>query len=125
MGGLNAHVQGLDGNDSLIGSDDDDVLDGGAGGDTLEGRKGNDSLIGGTGSDAYVYARGDGMDTITDVDSSHDGYDVLVFQPGIEVGDVTVTRTATQIVLSLDATNSVAIDWDGSQGIGIEGFTVA
>ncbi|WP_159442536.1 calcium-binding protein, partial [Agrobacterium sp. DSM 25558] len=41
-----------------------DTITGFATGDTYTGGKGNDVINGGEGSDTYVYARGDGNDTI-------------------------------------------------------------
>lgn len=48
---VGAHVDGGDGNDSIVGSDAGDVLAGGAGNDTLTGGKGSDALSGGDGDD--------------------------------------------------------------------------
>jgi len=47
-------LNGLDGNDYLIGGAGDDTLNGGAGNDYLNGGAGADSLVGGTGNDYYV-----------------------------------------------------------------------
>ena len=113
-------ISGFGGNDTLSGGAGDDVLDGGAGDDTLQGGKGDDILIGGAGSDQYVYARADGLDTITDMDATATGVDRLVFQGGIAPGDVAVSRTATQILLTLSPSERVAIDWDVSRNTGIE-----
>ena len=44
----------------------DDVINGFNTDDTIRGGAGNDTLNGGSGNDAYVYARGDGNDTITE-----------------------------------------------------------
>ncbi|MGE0424758.1 MAG: M10 family metallopeptidase C-terminal domain-containing protein [Reyranellaceae bacterium] len=52
------------------GSVGDDTLVGGAGDDTLAGRLGNDALTGGGGADLFIYAAGDGNDTITDFDAA-------------------------------------------------------
>jgi Ca2+-binding RTX toxin-like protein len=49
------NLYGLGGNDTLYGKDGDDLLVGGEGDDRLEG---------GNGNDVYVWARGDGNDTI-------------------------------------------------------------
>ena len=54
-----------DDNDSGAASGDDDLY-GGSGDDTLYGDGGADSLTGGTGADTFVFAAGDGADTITD-----------------------------------------------------------
>jgi murein DD-endopeptidase MepM/ murein hydrolase activator NlpD/Ca2+-binding RTX toxin-like protein len=63
------------GNDTLVTAGGADFLVGGAGNDTLKSSAGDDMLMGGTGSDrleggagndTYLYARGDGADTISD-----------------------------------------------------------
>ncbi len=64
--GGNDTLSGLDGNDLLLGGAGDDTLNGGTGDDRLVGGLGNDALSGGTGADTYVFAAGDGTDTITD-----------------------------------------------------------
>ena len=82
-----AYIPGTNGNDDLYSGRNADYLDGGAGDDTLvgnggddtlEGGKGNDSLEGGSGADTFVYALGDGNDTITDYDEE----DIIKFTSG-------------------------------------------
>ena len=73
MGIDNDLAFGGTGDDSLGGEEGDDVLYGDAGNDSLNGHSGNDTLYGGTGddlnnggdgADTFVYARGEGVDTI-------------------------------------------------------------
>ncbi|MBR4152667.1 MAG: calcium-binding protein, partial [Selenomonadaceae bacterium] len=52
------------GNNRIIGGTKNDNIKGGKGADTLQGGKGNDSLWGGAGNDTFIYANGDGKDTI-------------------------------------------------------------
>ena len=68
-------IDGLLGSDTLIGGDGDDTIIGGGGDDTVTGDAGADLITGGTGddvltggldNDTFVYAAGDGADTITD-----------------------------------------------------------
>jgi len=59
-------VRGLAGNDHLFGLAGNDRLFGDAGNDILAGGAGNDFLKGGLGIDTFVFATGDGADTITD-----------------------------------------------------------
>jgi len=54
------------GNDTLIGGIGTDFLVGGAGDDLLDGGNDNDTLRGGLGEDIFVFAAGEGIDTITD-----------------------------------------------------------
>jgi Ca2+-binding RTX toxin-like protein len=57
---------GGNGQDFLVGSAGDDLLDGGNGTDTLRGGLGNDTLTGGNRQDIFVFADGEGIDTIND-----------------------------------------------------------
>ncbi len=62
----NDTLYGGDGDDTLYGGGGADRLFGGRGDDTLKGGRGNDTLYGGLGADTFVFAAGDGPDTITD-----------------------------------------------------------
>lgn len=106
-------------NNVLTGNSGANTLNGGAGNDTLAGGAGDDILIGATGNDRYLFGRGDGHDTISDVDTTANNADTLVMQPGISASEVTVTRTATQMVLTLGA-DQVLIDWDVANGKRVE-----
>lgn len=55
-------------NQNIVGDIKADHLYGEGGDDLIIGNKGNDYLEGGQGSDIYVFATGDGMDTIVDTD---------------------------------------------------------
>ncbi len=66
----NDTLLGNAGNDSLLGGEGDDKLWGGSGNDTLTGEGGNDTLWGGTGADTFLYADGDGKDTISGFDDT-------------------------------------------------------
>jgi len=68
----NDSLNGLRGNDSLIGNAGNDTLIGGNGTDTLTGGLGNDTLTGGNGQDIFVFAPGEGIDTITDFNLERD-----------------------------------------------------
>ncbi len=65
--GLDTEYGGT-GNDYLMGLGGVDTLDGGEGDDTLIGGTGNDALNGGAGEDTYVFASGNGKDTVVDAD---------------------------------------------------------
>ena len=81
-GGGDDVLDGGDGADILFAADGNDQLDGGAGNDTLDGWTGNDTInagtgddqiTGGNGNDTFVYAAGDGVDTITDFNFGNTG----------------------------------------------------
>lgn len=67
-GGSDADVLygGMD-NDRIVGGSGADVLYGGAGRDYLDGGTGDDRMIGGGGADVFIYTKGSGIDTITDL----------------------------------------------------------
>jgi Ca2+-binding RTX toxin-like protein len=65
--------------DRLTGNSAANVLNGGAGNDVLNGGAGADALLGGTGNDDYLFARGDGADTLTDSDATAGNSDRLIF----------------------------------------------
>jgi Ca2+-binding RTX toxin-like protein len=73
----NDTLNGLAGNDKLNGDAGNDTLNGGLGNDTLTGGLGNDLLVGDKGNDTYLFARGDGMDTLVDKDSTWFNSDAL------------------------------------------------
>lgn len=64
-------LNGGNSKDVLYGGNGDDSLLGFAGNDTLNGGTGNDYLEGGDGDDVYMFFRGDGADTITDVEGAN------------------------------------------------------
>ncbi|MGJ8594585.1 Hint domain-containing protein [Sulfitobacter sp.] len=61
------------GDDYLQGMEDDDSVSGGDGSDTIIGGTGDDTLTGGDGDDLFIYAAGDGHDTITDFNFGNTG----------------------------------------------------
>ena len=67
MGGAgNDRIYGQDDANTLQGGTGDDTLDGGIDDDVLDGGAGADVLTGGQGDDTFIYAAGEGADTITD-----------------------------------------------------------
>ncbi|MGF0338308.1 calcium-binding protein, partial [Ectopseudomonas toyotomiensis] len=78
-----------------------DILDGGNGNDLLLGGEGNDNLSGGAGSDLYRFSRGWGQDTINNYDTSANKTDAIVFADDITPDDIVITRSSTNLILSL------------------------
>ena len=58
----------------------DNIMTGNRGDNVLMGGTGNDTLSGQTGNDSYVFNKGDGKDTIIDVDTTVGNTDVLKLQ---------------------------------------------
>lgn len=77
---------------ALLGGAGPDQLLGYASDDLLVGRGGDDKLDGGTGSDVYLYAAGDGHDTIEAYDLSAGRIDTLRLGVGITAADLTMRR---------------------------------
>jgi trimeric autotransporter adhesin len=90
---------------SIAGNGDANTLTGNASDNQLQGSGGDDTLAGDAGSDVYAFGIGDGRDVIDDVSGAADA---IVFGPGIDPSQVTVTRNGSDVVLSL-ATGSDAI----------------
>lgn len=106
-------LTGTSGADTIIGYATDDVLTGFGGNDTLtgnagldmlDGGPGNDVLQGGTGNDTYRITRGDGQDTITDVDAAVGNVDCVQYAADILSPEVQATRSGNNLVLKLTGT---------------------
>jgi serralysin len=128
------NVIGGSGNDVITGSEFGNKLNGAAGDDTIRGGQGNDNLTGGLGNDTFVYAAGDGADTINDFDAwavgGQDLIDITGF--GITAGDfaarVAVIDVGADTVVRID--NDVFITLknvtgDGDNSISIADFLLA
>ena len=95
---------------AIYGTSGDDFLSGTFDNDRIIGRTGDDVMFGGYGSDTYVYASGDGNDTIVDwsnFNSDHDTLELTDLLPGdVELsldpsGQLTITilETGEQITV--------------------------
>ena len=127
-------MQGTEGNDTLYGYATDDVLHGGAGNDTLYGGAGDDELHGddgddyldgGAGSDVYWFERGWGQDRIHNYDTGTDKTDAIVFADGIAPDEIRVTRSGTDLILTLaGSTDRITVnhyfDSDGDSAYKLE-----
>lgn len=104
--GGNNNLQGLNGHDTINFTGGNNFASGGAGNDSIQGNgSGNNVLAGGTGddrivtsgasNDTYLFARGDGMDTVKDAGGS----DVVVFAAGITLEHLNVSRSGNNLVV--------------------------
>ena len=87
-------------------TDGDDALTGTAFAETLNGGLGNDTLIGGDGSDSYVFAVGDGQDTVED--NGAGDTDQLVFQ-GRDLADATFAQVGNGFTVTFANGDSVSV----------------
>ncbi|MCL4456170.1 MAG: peptidoglycan DD-metalloendopeptidase family protein, partial [Nitrospirae bacterium] len=94
-------LHGLNGNDILEGGTGDDKLYGGGGEDILDGGVGVDTLDGGTGNDTYIFGRGSGQDTITDIDATTGNLDTILLDGSIQPSDVSLRRNGNDLVLRI------------------------
>lgn len=65
------------GNDLLSGSSGNDFVEGFSGNDRLAGHRGNDTMRGDAGADTFVFAKGDGDDTIEDFKARGHNHDAI------------------------------------------------
>ncbi|MBR9858736.1 MAG: type I secretion C-terminal target domain-containing protein, partial [Gammaproteobacteria bacterium] len=84
------HIQGFEGDDTLVGGTDIDVLDGGDGDDILLGGLGNNVLTGGDGIDIFRFTEvdADSINIITDFEKGVDVVDLKALLTGEESGDL-------------------------------------
>ena len=118
--GKNNTIYGGSGANTIYGYGGNDTLNGGAGNDILYGGADTDKLTGGKGKDTFVYANGDGKDTITDYTAGQDTLKIssgsigktalansnkdVVFTVGS--GTVTLTGAATKTISLKDSRGS-------------------
>ncbi|MGQ0557614.1 MAG: putative Ig domain-containing protein [Nitrospiraceae bacterium] len=104
---------GESGDDRLFGGAGNDQLIGGSGADQLTGGFGNDMLVGNSGNDTYQFARGDGQDTIQDVDAFAGNQDHALFETTIDPLDLVLSRQANNLRLAIhgSADQVTVKDW--------------
>lgn len=96
---------------TLVGNSMDNSLYGLAGNDTLQGNQGNDALQGDIGNDTYRIARGDGIDQITDNDSTSGNNDLLWFTQGVSYDQLWFEKVNNHLEVSvIGATDKVTIN---------------
>ena len=89
------------GNDRMHGGAGTDTLMGGSGSDRLTGGAGNDLLQGGSGNDVYLFARGDGQDTVVDGDQTPFNSDSILFGADVTPLDLVISRQANDLRLAI------------------------
>jgi Ca2+-binding RTX toxin-like protein len=97
----------------LIGNSGANLLSGLAGSDTLDGGAGNDTLNGGAAADTYQFARGYGIDTVQDNDSTAGVKDQIKFAAGIAQSDLTFNKVGNNLETLINgSTDKIVVqDW--------------
>lgn len=105
-------LSGGNDNDELFGGEGDDILTGGTGNDHLSGGPGNDRLQGNNGDDTFYFNLGDGFDVVEEYPENRAGkLNVLQFGEGIAPSDVLFTRSGASLVLRVNASDRVTIQY--------------
>lgn len=87
---------GQNGDDQLYGDSGNDELNGGRGNDLLRGGLGDDLLTGDKGNDTFVFALGEGTDTVFDYGVGGD----LIGLDGLSFGDLTIGQAGNDATIS-------------------------
>ena len=99
----------------IRGNDNSNGLDGSGLADTLQGRGGNDALSGGEAADTYVWSKGDGDDTIEELQNSTTIADRL-WLTNVSVSDVKLTRSGEHLLITVLSTGeTVQVVWQFAQ----------
>ncbi len=109
----NVDANSSSGNMTITGNSLDNYLNTGSGVDTLTGGLGNDTLIGGIGSDTYLFARGDGADSIYEYDGTGANTNILQFTTAVNYDQLWFKQIGNNLEVNVIGTNDkVTIgDW--------------
>jgi trimeric autotransporter adhesin len=97
----------------LVGNAAANLLNGLAGNDTLDGGAGNDTLNGAGGADTYLFARGHGVDTVLDNDTTAAVKDRVQFAAGITQSDLSYKRVGNNLeAMIVGSSDKIVVqDW--------------
>lgn len=95
--------------------------------DIIVGGKGNDTLSGGIGNDTYVFARGDGSDTIKENDATVGNADAIQFLAGITSDQIWLRHVGNNLEVSVIGTGDKLVikDWYLGDSYHVEQFKTA
>jgi serralysin len=109
-------LNGDDGADTLRGEAGNDLLHGGSGIDTLTGGWGNDTLYGGLQGDTFVFAPGDGADTIRDFVAGGT-------EDTLKIQNSWIDSFAELLMVTRDVGGNAVIQIDAQTSITLEGVS--
>lgn len=111
VGGKGADtISGDAGADDLLGQAGGDVVKGGDDADWISGGKGDDTLSGNAGSDLFIFALGDGFDTIKDFDAKGGGQEQDYIGIGSDVLDqIIIFQSGDDTVIRFSSGQSVTL----------------
>ncbi|MEI6032107.1 MAG: calcium-binding protein [Synechococcaceae cyanobacterium ELA739] len=98
--------------EELVGTPGPDRINAGAGNDTISGCGGNDTITGGLGNNLYLYALGDGNDTLAAYyDANTSRQNVLGLDRQIKPVDIKLTRSGSRLRIDiLSSGGSILVD---------------
>lgn len=105
-------ISGMSGNDGLVGLAGNDRLLGDAGNDVLTGGIGKDLLTGGRGIDTFVFASGDGIDTIVDFNAkgrAHDFIELTAVDSVASFEDLSLEQVGKNVVLDFGDGDTITL----------------
>ncbi|RZU46896.1 hemolysin type calcium-binding protein [Fluviicoccus keumensis] len=85
---------------AITGNAGANVLSGGGGNDTFNGMQGNDTITGGTGNTSYLFARGDGTDSVSDTG----GVDSFTFDSSVNHTQLWFAQSGNDLVVTVIGT---------------------
>ncbi|NOS87649.1 MAG: hypothetical protein HOP34_03765 [Methylococcaceae bacterium] len=101
-------LDGGAGNDIIYGGEGGDLIFGGIGNDMIYGQVGSDILTGGAGNDIFVFAWGDGQDTIKgfgDKVGNQDSIDLSGFT--ISSKDISIESSGGNTIIGIEGVNNL------------------
>jgi Ca2+-binding RTX toxin-like protein len=89
------------------------VITGGTANNVIDGKAGSDTMQGGAGNDTYVLARGYGVDTVVENDTTAGNTDVAQFLTGIANNQLWFQHVANNLEVSIIGTTDKLVikDW--------------
>ena len=121
-----ANIVGSKLDDVLTGNELKNALVGGFGNDILRGGKGDDTLAGIQGNDTYIFARGDGADSILEMEEAG-SHNVVSFLAGVNADQLWFRQVGTALEVSTIGTgDKITVNaWFSSAAPRIQEFRTA